>query len=351
MVSTSFLKHHFIAPDTLEERAALFAQSVSNVVVEITQHCNRQCSYCPVSGVDRLTNRAILPHEIFDQIIHDLESIEYDKSICLNLYNEPTADRPLLLQRIAYIRQHLPKSRIYFSTNGDFLTRDYLQAMVEAGLSELYVTLHPPKNHAYDDASAMTRFTEFSSRLGKGVKVHVLSPGHTIQGTLTLFNLKINVFTTNYTIYGSDRGGSVASLTNASLGRTSPCSRPFNDFTVSYDGTIFPCCQMFADNDVHQTYYSIGNIADFPDIFAAYASITLAKWRQDLLRFSPKASPCDTCSEDCRVGSEAEIAERDAVYRQFVGEIETPEPAQQPSPRRLLSWLKPQRHLTKTGQR
>jgi radical SAM protein with 4Fe4S-binding SPASM domain len=350
MVSTPFLKHHFTVPDTREERAALFAQSVSNVIVEITQHCNRQCSYCPVSGVDRLTNREILPHPIFEQIIHDLESIDYDQSICLNLYNEPTANRPLLLERIAYIRQYLPKSRIYFSTNGDFLTRDYLKAMVEAGLSELYVTLHPPKNHDYDDTSAMTRFTEFSSRLGKGVKVHVLSPGHTIQGSLNLFNLKIHVFTTNYTVYGSDRGGSVASLTNASLQRTSPCSRPFNDFTVSYDGTIFPCCQMFADDELHRSHYAIGNITDFPDIFAAYASTIMAKWRQDLLRFSPKPSPCDTCSEDCRVGSDDEINERDTVYKHFVGEIEAPEPPQ-PFPRRLLNWLKPQQHLTNIGQR
>ncbi|MFQ4135671.1 radical SAM/SPASM domain-containing protein [Nodosilinea sp. PGN35] len=350
MVSTPFLKHHFTPPTASQEQAALFAESVSNVIVEITQHCNRQCSYCPVSGVDRLTNREILPHDIFNQIIADLETIDYDRSICLNLYNEPTADRPLLLERIAYIRQRLPNSRIYFSTNGDFLTRDYLKAMVEAGLSELYVTLHPPKGQAYDDASAMTRFTEFSSRLGKGVKVHVLSPGHTIQGTLKLFNLKIHVFTTNYNVYGSDRGGSVASLTNASLQRTSPCSRPFNDFTVSYDGTIFPCCQMFADNELHRSRYAIGNIADFPDIFAAYASATMARWRQDLLRFSPKPSPCDTCSEDCRVGSEAEISERDDLYRQFVGEIEAPEPPP-PAPRRLLNWLKPQRPLTHTGQR
>jgi radical SAM protein with 4Fe4S-binding SPASM domain len=199
--------------------------------------------------------------------------------------------------------------------------------MVEAGLSTMYVTLHPPKNMPYDDGYVVTRFCELSKRLGKTVEVHQVSPGHTIQGKLTLFGLPMHVFSTNYQVYGSDRAGSV-SLLNKQTRRSAPCSRPFNDFTVSYDGTIFPCCQMFADDVQHRTDFAIGNLAEFPDIFSAYASHAMAGWRRDLLRFSPKMRPCDTCSENNLSGTKEEHIERDRIYRQFVGTIEKPPLAQ-----------------------
>jgi radical SAM protein with 4Fe4S-binding SPASM domain len=321
MSELHFVRHHFTEPSSHIEQQQLFSASVSNVVIEITSYCNRKCNYCPVSKFDRTSIDKILPEDMFIKIIQDLQCISYAQGICLNLYNEPTADSVLLLERIRHARHCLPESSIYFSTNGDYLTPDYVKAMVDAGLSLMYVTLHPPANASYDDAHAVTRFCELSKRLGKTVEVDQVSPGHTIQGDVTLFGLPIHVFSTNYQQYGSDRAGSV-NLLNRQTERSAPCNRPFNDFTVSYDGTIFPCCQMFADETQHRENFAIGNLRDFPNIFAAYASTAMAQWRQHLLRFSPKKRPCDTCTENNRAGTDEEHRERDRIYRQFVGAIE-----------------------------
>jgi len=326
---------HFREPATYEDCARLFSAAVNNVIIEISRHCNRQCNYCPVAATDRVSSSEALPEKQYESIIRDLSSIDYRQSICLNLYNEPSSDRALLLKRISYCRELLPDARIYFSTNGDYLTDDYLAAMVQAGLSELYVTLHLAKGEVYTDASAISRFTEFSARLGKPVKVHTASTNHTIQGSLKLHGLPITVFSTNYMSYGSDRAGSVASITNSGFKRISPCARPFQDVTISYNGTIFPCCQMSADNPEHSSQYAIGNISDFDSIFHAYASSAMASWRRDLLRESPKKTPCESCTEGCYQLSQEERQQRDVLYEAFIGPI---------SPEAVLTRPKPLRH-------
>jgi radical SAM protein with 4Fe4S-binding SPASM domain len=323
---------HFRSPVARQECANLFAESVTNVVLEISRHCNRQCEYCPVSDSDRRFSGEILPLETFESILRDLETIQYSRSICLNLYNEPTADRALLLDRIRLCREVLPNSRIYFSSNGDYLTDDYIHDMVTAGLSELYVTLHLPKGEKYTDEGAVTRFTEFAARLGRPIRIHAVATQRTIQGSLILHGLPITVFSTNYMAYGSDRAGSVASVSNASFKRTSPCSRPFQDFTVSYDGTIFPCCQMFVDNAEHLSRYSIGNISDFETIFHAFSSPLMAHWRSELLRESPKSAPCESCTEGCYQVPKDERDQRDSLYESYVGPI-SPAPSLGDAPR------------------
>jgi len=316
----AFQHGHFRKPAEEAERKSLFKSSVSNVIVEITSRCNRVCSYCPISTVDRKSNNTLLNEDIFAKLIDDLVSIDYSESICLNLYNEPMADRETLITRIKHIRDKLPKARIYFSTNGDFLTKDYLREAVDAGLSELYVSIHAPAGKPYDDAYAITRFTELARRIDKPIKIDAVRPGETVQGHARQFGIMINVFATNYYSLGSNRGESV-SLNQQDFVRRSPCDRPFHDITISYEGTLFPCCQMFVDLKQHKDLYSVGNIADFATIFDAYASNKMAGWRKSLLTFGPKETPCASCTEGCRAETPENVASREAVYRDMIGEL------------------------------
>jgi radical SAM protein with 4Fe4S-binding SPASM domain len=320
LAQSFFVKEHFSLPDSEGEKMSVFKRSVSNVVLEISSYCNRHCTYCPVSQVDRYTTNTALPEEIFNRVVSDLARIDYENGICLNLYNEPSADRDLLLSRIKAIRAAMPASRIYFSTNGDYLNLEYLQEMVEAGLSELYITLHTPKGKPYSDTYAIHRLTEISARLRKSVKITAFAPNQTLQGDISLFGIELHVFATNYDIFGSDRAGSVESLTVQATQRVAPCDRPFEDFTISYDGTVFPCCQMFVDNEAHKARFSIGNVMDYPSIFDIYASKAMASWRISLLKYGPKASPCDTCSEANVAGTQEQVAERQKIYKALVGD-------------------------------
>jgi radical SAM protein with 4Fe4S-binding SPASM domain len=314
----NFDKAHFHAAAAPEELRALFKRSVSNVIIEITSHCNRVCSYCPISTVDRKSKNTVLDATVFERIIDDLRSIDYDGGICLNLYNEPMSDRKILIRRVSTCRQALPEARIYFSTNGDYLSVDYLKELVAAGLSELYVSVHAPAGKPYDDAYAITRFNDLSRRINKAIKVDTVRLGETIQGHATVFGIRINVFATNYYSLGSNRGESVAMEQTAHISRKAPCDRPFRDFTISYEGTLFPCCQMFVDTKQHKEKYSVGHISEFDTIFAAYGSKSMSEWRRSLLTFGPKEAPCSTCSEADCAGTPTDVRERKNLHRELV---------------------------------
>jgi hypothetical protein len=329
-----FVRDHFHSPTSPEAARDLFRSTVVNVVVEISSHCNRACSYCPVSKVDRASTNKLLPSSIYELILRDLAEISYSEGLCLNLYNEPTSNKALLLERVARAREVLPNARIYFSSNGDYLDRDYVRELAEAGLSELYISVHAPAGKPYDDAYAATRFNDLSRRLEKAIKIDTLRAGETIQGHVKVEKLPIKIFATNYYTLGSNRGESVALAPDAWFRRSAPCSRPFNDFTVSYDGTLFPCCQMFVDFSEHAERYAIGKLTDFPTIFAAYASEAMAGWRKELLRFGPKLSPCATCTEAEHKGTPEQIGERDRLYQELVGLPIGVPPAEMQAPRR-----------------
>jgi radical SAM protein with 4Fe4S-binding SPASM domain len=315
----TFEKQHFCGVSDPQASKDLFRRSVSNVIIELFSYCNRQCPYCPVSLVDRISSNNYLDRDLFDMIISNLRSIDYAEGICLNLYNEPLAERELLLSSIRSLRQHVPHARIYFSSNGDYLEREYLRELVEAGLTEMYVTLHPPKGQPYSDIYSLNRFSELSARMSVGGKFSVFQPNTTIQAIFSFSGLNVHVFSTNYLNNGQNRGGLMKNV-RLPKARTAPCERVFADFTVSYDGTVFPCCQLFADSDSHKPY-AIGNLSQFDSIFQAYASEHFAVWRRNLLVYGEKTTPCDSCSESDSGGNQKEIEERDQLYRSLVGPL------------------------------
>lgn len=321
-MSIDYERGHFEMPADPAERRRLFAASVSTVAIELTEHCNRRCSYCPVSIVPRLKNRT-LPTPAFERILTDLKSIEFEKSICLNVFNEPTSDRETLLTALEQIREALPKAEIYFSTNGDYLTREYLDALFAAGLSRLTVSIHTPPGDKYNDEDTISRLISFGVRIGANIDIDRFSSNMYVFGRLKVKNYVVNVFTENFEKMGTDRAGTMTNI-EVPKERDAPCFRPFETMTVTFDGSMFPCCQFYPDLP-EMKKYSIGSVGDYPTIFDAYCSEAMAAWRRTLFTYGPKASPCNTCMETDSPGSPEEIEFRLRKAREF-GLIEDVEP-------------------------
>ena len=115
----NFSPLHF-APDPARKRD-LFKASVSNVEIEVSAFCNRACWFCPNAVVDRRGAKNIMSDETYSQIMSDLESIDYDGTVAFHRYNEPLADRPYILRRIAECARRLPRANPKIFTNGDYL--------------------------------------------------------------------------------------------------------------------------------------------------------------------------------------------------------------------------------------
>lgn len=275
-----------------ESKKTLFKKYVQIINIETSTYCNRKCSYCPVGKPPyHRATQSSLDIDAYRKIILQLKEIDYAAALSLNLYNEPMAD-DLLVEKIRFARQHLPKSFIKFNSNGDFLDSTALDEMADAGVSAIFVTLHPAKGKTYDDNDRLKHFNKFFRRL-KREATTVVNPSTSIRAEFFHKKMHIIVMADNWGEFGNDRAGTVTNLSK--LGRTAPCARPFREFVVAHDGFVYPCCQFFPDAEKNVSY-RVGHVNE-TNIFNLYASQLLSSFRRDLFGFGTKQPPCDSCAD------------------------------------------------------
>jgi hypothetical protein len=111
----------------------------SSVAIEVNQHCNRRCHYCPVSR--DLKPAADLGWSLFSRIIDQLDELRFDGTLKYHLFNEPLLN-PHLEALVAHATERLPRAKSVIYTNGDALTRKRAQSLFAAGVRRFVVTDH-----------------------------------------------------------------------------------------------------------------------------------------------------------------------------------------------------------------
>lgn len=273
------------------ELRAVFKKGVGKVILESSSYCNRKCSYCP--QILR-TEKVLMDDELFRSVIRQLKSIDYDKQFVLHLFNEPLAFAEKLLERIAYIKRELPRSNVYFSTNGDYLNRDIMERLAAAGLSSMTVSIHPGRN--FDNARLLNRFFSMARRLDIDVHFKSYEQGVCIVAEAMFREIPMKIRATDFTQRGSNRAGLVDNVVQIS-DRTLACKIPFSIFTVGYDGTVFPCYHMVAGVETHARY-AVQRLTPQDSIFAAFNHEVLRRWRREVFLDGPKQEPCNSCRLD-----------------------------------------------------
>lgn len=309
------LPAHFATGLCPAEARALLKRALRKVHIEIFSYCNRRCGYCPVAQVDRRSANVHMPDALFDKAVAELAAFDYDGDVGFSLFNEPLADR-IVLRRARALKDALPRAFLYINSNGDTLDRDYLDALEAAGVDQLTITLHLAPGASYDDAEIDRRFADFARRTGVLLAVRERVPGLTRHDAGTFGHVELAVYARDFLAAGTDRGGLIREL-RPRRERVAPCDRPFGELAISYDGTVFPCCQLFADAREHDRY-RVGSLAErsLVELFAADA---MAHWRRGLLTYGPKQPPCASCSEADVDGTRAQIASRRRLYDRLVG--------------------------------
>jgi radical SAM protein with 4Fe4S-binding SPASM domain len=111
--------------------------------LETNTSCNRRCSYCPNSVFDRglIKNEKLMSEEAFKKIIDELAEIKFTGKIIPCSFGEPLLDKRIF-KFMKYVKNKLPKSKIYFMTNGDYLNEENRNKLVKIGVDKILVSPH-----------------------------------------------------------------------------------------------------------------------------------------------------------------------------------------------------------------
>lgn len=288
------------APIILKRQVVKYC--VSEVRVELSSYCNRNCSYCPVSVHDRKNKEDKISPQIWDRCMEDLADIDFDGQLLFCLFNEPLYDRQFLLQMLDCAADKLPHCYIKIVTNGDFLTGDYFSELTRHKFSELSISIHYEGQWDLDQ-QVRTIWKTLD-------RINVPKQGSLTEGNSRVIfyvdsacynsaNIKSFVLRSeDFNIHGMDRGGV---LTNGVYRAENLdfCFMPFECINIAHDGLMVPCCN-FCSDVPGMEQWACGTISKNKDIFSAYTSGQAAAFRRAL--FAPREEgeftpgPCQKCS-------------------------------------------------------
>lgn len=275
-----------------KEAAELFKKYVCIVNLETSTVCNRKCDYCPLSRYSR-DEQVLIDDDLYSKIVSDLSSIDYHSTVSLSLFNEPLLDAKICL-RIKELRKACPNCFIKFNSNGDYLTRELLDKLVDARLNAIFLTMHVPKGQTYDDVGRKEALEKFFEKLGLEYEITEFVPNEKIVCDIDYRGMRLLTETHNWSEFGNDRAGSVDFLSSEK--RTAPCVRPIREVAIACDGSVYPCCQFFPACEETKNYIA-GKLDKSNSIFEVYAAKFLTHWRKHLFAYGEKNKPCATCKD------------------------------------------------------
>ncbi len=278
------------APTAIKQQ--LFKAQVRLVEIETHAKCNRTCSFCPNSIVDRRFNSTLTNPELLHQVFQELSSINYTGQIKVARYSEPLAHIDHLCAQIVIARSLVPHAQIAIVTNTDYLTSAILVRLRQAGLDVVYMSIYLKAGERWTPKLA----DDYSKKLAKKLGTHITNSQKapiSLRCNYKWEGLDLRSACINFETYGTDRGSSLEQYIMEP--RMSPCREPFETFVIDYTGVVMPCCNLRSDLPPHQRF-SVGDLAiSETSIFDIYAG-KLAAWRRSMVGFNEKPFPCKTCN-------------------------------------------------------
>lgn len=285
-----------------ERKKKILKDNLRMIEIEIASFCNRTCWFCPNSIIDRKSKSIQLPEEIFLKLIDNLAEIEYAGVLNFHRFNETLADRELIIKRLKQTRSRLPKAVLGIFTNGDYLNREYLDELRDAGASYMIMSYYAKKGERFD---VERHIKPAIKRMGKKLGLNYAVSKNTPQEYGVVFDydgLGVYYRSWNADTGGGDRGGVIEQIKERSQSkRTKPCYYPLMDIYIDYNGLVMPCCNLRSDVSAHAPYI-LGDVAQ-ENLFDLFMNDKFIALREDLTRESEKSGACASCHYEKSMGS------------------------------------------------
>ena len=221
------------------------------VEIEIFSYCNRRCWFCPNSVIDRHSKNILMDENLYLKILNDLREINYSKMISYSRYNEPLSHIDIFEKRLKQAREYLPNALLHTNTNGDYLSREVLDRLYNAGLRSMNIQCYLNQNEKFNCEDIKLRNNKMAEKLKLEYKV-ICNYTDRYEVKFDYKDMNLNMYARDFHINGTNRAGILKSIKNNS--REVPCYIPFTDLYIDYNGAVVPCCNFRSDIQEHQKF-------------------------------------------------------------------------------------------------
>lgn len=138
---------------------------------ELSNVCNFSCQHkrCPLNL--ETDNVKTLSTDIIKRTILELKELNYINTITFNSYNEPLMDERIL-DLIKEARKNLPHNDICITTNGSFLNQKFLDELIDAGVTSMYISVYDNNISRYEQLQSRIRINLHQVRLDNRMKIY-----------------------------------------------------------------------------------------------------------------------------------------------------------------------------------
>ena len=147
-----------------------------SVTIENISLCNRKCWYCPNSNQEMYDQRPKqeIDSKIYSSIIDQLSEISFQGYLNFSHFGEPLLDKNLET-KVKNAREKLPNATITIFTNGDYLTLERFENLINSGVNQFWVTNHNSDERFSENLSKLNKFINENPDLKKYVNYNKIA--------------------------------------------------------------------------------------------------------------------------------------------------------------------------------
>jgi len=164
-----------------KKKIGLLSLPIDRLHIEVTNHCNFSCEFCPDFKMKREKN--FMDFGVLKKILNEVAEEGIVRLVLFHVMGEPFL-YPRLLEAIKYAAGKNIDTCI--TTNGSLLTAELLAKMIEAGTSSVILSLQTPDEESFKFRGAKSiSFNEYRDKIKKIARLAISEK---------TFNLTISFF-------------------------------------------------------------------------------------------------------------------------------------------------------------
>lgn len=248
--------------------------AVLTVEINITDLCNRMCSFCPRVNPEIYPNKNVFIHQLtLNKITEELNRLSYKGKVSFSGFGEPLLNKNFVTIVRQFRRELNSEVIIETNTNGDKLTKSLLSEIFDAGLSSLYWNL-------YDGPEQLETVNSIIKESGVPNNKIRIRPHWS---DAAFFN-EVGLFLNN-------RSGALETDSMTELPLKKPCNYPFYKMLIDWNGDVLICSNDWMRKKI------IANVMNIP-LDQIWADSNWNIYRKSLINGNRSIEPCKTCDID-----------------------------------------------------